>query len=544
MSGVQVVGVHPGAELRRRQSLFAALAEAFPGVRFEGREAGERAGLAALIELGGEGEARSAAGAGLRALAALAPERDPGPAAAVELAAGTSLDRRLHGQALPDRHLDGIPAPAPGEGAEVLARRAGAPVWVREGRLDLVAAVAAELCPGEPLRDRLGRERSLALLPLVELLRELTDEQAWSPPPLRAAFLLDDPNLHWPSYGFLSLPGLRRHAEEHGYHLALAMVPLDARVAHPGAARLLREGSAISLCVHGNDHFGGELGRAREEGEALALAAQARRRIAAFERRTGVPVSPLMVPPHEECSEAMAAALARTGFAAISMTRPFPWLSPPPLHWLSAGEESGALSGWEPADVAAGGMPVLLRHPFADAHFSPAELALRAYLDQPLVLYGHHDDLAEGLDILAERSAAVNRLGPVRWGSLGAIAAANLRWRLEGDLLRLRPYSRRVTVEVPAGARHVVVEPPWDAGGEVVEGPSGAVPVGEPFEVHTTGQLNLSLRRSDAVDPEAVPPPRRRPAAIARRLAGETRDRLAPARRRLRAGPLQPPRGR
>jgi hypothetical protein len=533
VSAVQLVGVHPSAEMRRRTRLFAALSEAFPGVRFEGREAGETAGLDALVEFGGEEEARSAASAGVRALAAFAPESERGGAKVVDLAAGTSLDRRLHGQALPDRHLDGIAGPASAEGGatEALARVSGAPVWIREGRLDVVAVAAVELAATEPLRDRLGSERSLALLPLVELVRELTAESAWQPPPLRATFLLDDPNLHWPSYGFLSLPRLADHAGEHGYHLALAMVPLDARISDPRAVRLLRDRTEISLSVHGNDHFGGELGRADEQGEALALAAQALRRIAKFERRTGVPVSRVMVPPHEECSEAMAAALARTGFAAITMTRPFPWLSAPPLHWLTSAGDS-ALTGWAPADVTASGLPVLLRHPLADPHFSPAELALRAYLDQPLILYGHHDDLADGLDVLAERSAAVNRLGAVRWGSLGTLAAANVSWCLEGDLLRLRPYSRQISIEVPPGTNRVVVEPPWDADGEVVEAPNSAVPTGEPLEIDGAGVLDLCLRRPDALAPETVSRPPRRPWALARRLAGETRDRIAPARRR------------
>jgi hypothetical protein len=536
VSGVQLVGVHPGVELRRRPRLFAALSAAFPEVSFEAHEAGETTGLAALIELDGESEARSAAASGLRALAALGPESEPGGAVVVDFAAVNGLDRRLHGQALPDRYLDGAAGLRPEAGAEILARVAGGPLWIREGRLDLVAVAAAELGEAEPLRDRLGRERSLALLPMLELLRELTAETAWQAPPLRAAFLLDDPNLHWPSYGFLSLPQLSRHAEEYGYHLALAMVPLDARVAHPKAARLLREQGGISLCVHGNDHFGGELGRVREQDEALALAAQAQRRIEAFEQRTGVPVSRVMVPPHEECSEAMAAALSRTGFAAISMTRPFPWLSPPPQHWLTAGREDQALAGWQPADVTASGLPVLLRHPLADAHFSAAELALRAYLDQPLILYGHHDDLAEGLDVLAERSATVNRLGPVRWVSLESLAMTNVRWRLEDDLLRLRPYSRHLAIEAPTGTRRVVVEPPWNADGELVQTPYGAVPVGEPFEISGPGPLNLRLQSPNAVTAQDIPAPPRSPWPLVRRLAGETRDRMAPARHRLRSG--------
>lgn len=532
MSGVQVVGVQPGVELSRRPRLFAALSEAFPEVRFEAREAGETAELDALIEFGGADEARAVAAAGLPALAALGPESEPGDSVAVEFA-GTHLDRRLRGKALPDRHLEGVAALQPEGGGEVLARVAGAPVWTRQGRLDLAAVAPSELAEGEPLRDRLGRERSLALLPLIELLRGLPEVRAWRPPPLRATFLLDDPNLHWPTYGFLSLPRLSAHAAEHGYHLALAMVPLDARVAHPKAARLLREQGGISLCVHGNDHFGGELGRIHERGEALALAAQALRRISAFEQRTGVPVSRVMVPPHEECSEAIATALARTGFAAISMTRPFPWLSAPPRHWLNAGGDRQALAGWQPADVTASGMPVLLRHPVAPPLFSPAEVALRAYLDQPLILYGHHEDLRDGLDLLAERTREIASLGEVRWASMGEIAATNFSSRQDGERLRVRPHSRRVTVEIPTGVSTLVVEPIGAREDESVLSGGLRAAIGEPIPVSGRERVELTLESPDAVSPDQVAPPRREIRRLARRLAGEAHDRLTPTLSRL-----------
>jgi len=536
MSAVRVVGVHPRVELALRPRLFAALSEAFTAVRFEPREAGAWAGLDALIELGGDAEARAAAAAGVPSLAAAAPELEAGAASEV-LLGEAGLDRRLRGQALPDAHLPaGAEAEAPA-GAQVLATAGGRALWTRIDRLDLVAVSPLELGPGEALRARLGRDRSLALLPLLELLRGLTAEERWQPPPLRAAFLLDDPNLHWPSYGYLKLPRLADHATEHEYHLALAMVPIDARFAHPSAARLLRERSSLSLLVHGNDHFGGELGDAGDEARALALAAQALRRIDAFERRTGVPVSRVMAPPHEQCSAAMARALARTGFEGITMTRPFPWLSAPPRHWLTAPAEVGALAGWGPVDRGRGGLPVLLRHPFAERHCSAAELALRAYLGQPLVMYGHHDDLADGLDVLARRAAQVRRMGDARWCSLGQIAAGNVEHRRSGELLRLRPHTQRAEIEIPEGVTRVVVEPPLDFGSAgLVHTPTGTAPVGEPFAVAGPGSLELRLETADAIDPNSVPPPPWRPWPIARRIAGEARDRATPIARRIGVG--------
>jgi hypothetical protein len=537
VTSVLLVGIHPRAELEHRAALFAALEEAFPSVRFEAREAGARSGLDALIDFGDGGEAGAAAAAGVRALAAACPEGDAVAATDVSYLDRPGLDQRLRGQTLPERHLPGAAAITVAAGAETLATAAAGALWSRQGRLDVVALSPLELAPGEPLRARLGGERSLALLPLLELLRELTAADRWQPPAQGAAFLLDDPNLHWPSYGYLKLPRLARHSSEHGYHLALAMVPLDTWFAHPTAARLLREQPSLSLLTHGNDHFGAELGAIEGEVEALAVAAQARRRIDAFEQRTGVAVSRVMVPPHEECSEAVARGLARVGFDAIAMTRPYPWLAPPPRHWLSAPSGTGALSGWRPADFTPGNLPVLLRVPFAEQHWSAAELALRAYLEQPLILYGHHEDLRDGLDVLAQRAAAINRLGPVKWSSLGDIAAASFEHRVEGELLRLRPYSRRIVAAVPEGVTHAVVEPAPGLGvGELVRGPGGTLPTAEPFPVSGSGSLTLTLEAPDAVAPDSVPAPPRRPWPLARRLASEVRDRAAPARDRVRFG--------
>ena len=184
----------------------------------------------------------------------------------VATSGAAALDRRLRARALPDAHLAGV-APIAAPGGEVLATRDGAALWARAGLLDLAAAAPLELAEHESLRDRLQKGRSAALLALVHLLRELTADRRWQPPAARAALLFDDPNLHWPSYGFLHLPELVRDAEEHGYHLSLATIPLDWWFAHPRALSLLREHpAALSLVFHGNNHTGRELGQPGERG--------------------------------------------------------------------------------------------------------------------------------------------------------------------------------------------------------------------------------------------------------------------------------------
>ena len=527
------VGVFLAAGLIAPARLLAALEEAFP-VAFEERGEGELRDLDAVLDLGDGARAEAAAAAGMPALALLFPEpAEPGEAAVNQIADSPDLARPLRGAELDDKRLSGAletAAPAAIDSrADTLATCDGRPTWIRADRLRIALMIPAELEADEALRERLRDGRSAALLPLVHFLRELTATIAWQPPAPRATLLFDDPNLHWPSYGFVRLRALAADAREHGYHASLATVPLDGRLAHPRAVRALREsGGTISLSVHGNDHYGAELGGIESEPEAIAVAAQARRRCAAFTARNGIGVDPVMVPPHEECSRAVAVALRRCGFEAITMTRPFPWLAPQPLSWLTRPAAVGPLAGWRPADRAEG-LAVFLRHPFVDR--SPAELALRAFLGQPLILYGHQADLRNGLGLLRETAADVDRLGPTRWCSLAAIAAGSYETRREGSSLAVRPLARRAILEVPDDVDRLLVSPREDGTGPpsthlLADGRPQQLD--QPIAVKPGATVELELGCADEVDVATVRPPRRQPLALPRRLLSEGRDRLQP----------------
>jgi hypothetical protein len=472
------IGIFPAGERSARRRLFAALEEAYP-VSFESREDGADESFCAGSETADDaagaiyGGIRAAAGengephggrwAGLDGLLAIGPEapsrsfaslpclhamgeeqpRD-GARAKVSLAAHPALAPPLRGARLTDRRCGSLPADALAPGQLLLARAGDAPAWVAScanHAHELIAAAPAELAAGESLRERLAPGRCLALLALVHFIQSLSAEPpSWATPP-GAAFVLDDPNLHWPSYGHLRYEQLARHAREHGYHMVIAMAPLDGWFAHRGVVRTFRaHAGQLSVCVHGNDHLGPELGRIASQEQGLALARQALARARAFERRTGVPVEPVMVPPHEQLSEPAARGLLAGGFEAVCVSRPYPWIaprSPAPAAALGTGPpERGALAGWGGRELVAGGLPLLLRAGFN----APREdLVLRAFLGQPLILYGHHDLLADGLDVLAEAVAAIDALGTVRWGSLAELARAG------GDTPRLSQPARLAT---------------------------------------------------------------------------------------------------
>jgi hypothetical protein len=488
------VGIVPAHEYQRRRRLWGALQDAYP-VRFEGREAGVDHDLDGVIAIGAGDPILSR---GLPCLHAVGEEpRAGGSRRSLALRHHAALARPLRGARLGDGHARALEPEMLGGHEVVLATLDGLPAWAfaRDGALlghsvpplgaaprHRVSCAPAELHEGEALRERLGPGRCLALLALAHFLGDLTAGPRRELPPLRAAFVIDDPNLHWPSYGHLDYAELLRHARAHGYHLAVAMAPLDGWLAHPRAVRLFREGSAeLSVCVHGNDHDGPELGRPRSKAESLALVAQALRRAAAFERRTGVTVDRVMVPPHERVGEPVARALLACGFQALCTTRPYPWTATSlGVSWLTRPPDAGPLAAWGPVDVVAGGLPVLLRADFA---YPREDLVLRAFLGQPLLLYGHQDLLRHGPDQLAEAAAAIDRLGEVRWSSLASIARAHAPGPPAGGVLgpstlatipspppRLRPILRRLASEgrdraqAAVASRHPLRREPGRAG--------------------------------------------------------------------------------
>ena len=238
------------------------------------------------------------------------------------------LDKRLRGQSLLHEPMPGYAGLALEPGDEVLAYCGDRPVWVvRNGRglpRHVSSVPLPNLAAGETPFSRLRNRRFFRLLPLVHFLREVTARSGWKTPPLRACLMLDDPNLHWTSHGFVQYAKLLDQAKSSGFHVAFATVPLDAWVSHPGTVNLFREHpQQFSLLVHGNDHSKRELCQSLSKQDYLRLAAQSLRRIDRLERNTGLHVARVMAPPHGVCTSNCLAALLAAGFegacAAISL---------------------------------------------------------------------------------------------------------------------------------------------------------------------------------------------------------------------------------
>ena len=124
-----------------------------------------------------------------------------------------------------------------GDGAEVLATAGGRPVWTSRGTgagtIHEASLVPAELGATDTLHSRLVPGRFFDLLPLIHFLRRLPGVTGWTLPAPRAAFIMDDPNLHADRYGYLDLAEMATRAS----HLTVATVPFDRWFTRSGTAR-------------------------------------------------------------------------------------------------------------------------------------------------------------------------------------------------------------------------------------------------------------------------------------------------------------------
>jgi hypothetical protein len=544
----KLVGVVPVDAVSERSELFETLEHIFP-VCFQGREPKDFDGVDGVLAIGdgknpGSGLPDGISEAIARECPCLATYSADGGLApsgmAIELAEDDQLARLLRGRRLAEECAPVRPTPSPPEGDPVLAVAGGHAVWWRRpgpGWAHHSVFGLEELASGEALRDRLKAGRFMGLLPLLHLLRHVCRELEWDERPLSAAFVIDDPNLHAGSYGYLNFDELIAHAKRHAYHVGLATVPLDGWMCSRSVASLVRSSPReVSLLMHGNSHLSGELGRLTDDRAAEGALAQALCRASAFERRCGIAVERMMAPPHELCSTAALAAMFRLGFEGACIASRHPWRDHDPHSRLTRAR----LLKWHPTDLIDAGLPIVPRH--AIEH-SREDLVFAALLRQPLIVFAHHWNFADGLDLLEQAANDVNGLGDVRWRSVGSIARNCFFTRRTGETLHVQMHSRRVVVEVPDGVSVVRVSTPSLTGEEpqrqLVSGAAAVrlatVKGGWTSDVLPAGpgaSLELKLVSEHPLDPTAVPHPKRTPWPIVRRVLVESRDRARPLVRR------------
>jgi hypothetical protein len=518
----------------RDERLFEALGELYQVSFVPARDLRSVACDAVILMRASRSDAMEAGRNGVRCLAFVTREASPSftRSAPVELSSAPYLSPAFRGAALFDESIEVFCGPQLHGDDEVLAHRGADLLWTRhlkgKAAVDVVRVAPPVLNKSEYLYSRFAKDRWFSLLPLLHFVKEFS---GWTVPPVRACFMLDDPNLHWPSYGYVKYEEITRDAEVHNYHVAFATVPMDGWFVHSLTSQLFRDcKSRVSLLVHGNNHTYRELAQASTPTKRVALAAQAFRRTERIERASGVQVARIMAAPHGACTEPMAQALLSTGFLAACISRGSLMVHNPDVVWPLC-------VGLTPAEFLGGGLPVIPRLPIQVPPHTLVRMA--AFLGQPVILVGHHDDLAYGLGLFHDRAQLINSLEDVRWENMLAIARTNYWWRQCGGLLQIRMYSRSVQVTLPSSVTQILVDRPWlgQNGREtlIIDGtslhPLAYNPHRETLISVSPNASTVTIRSvSDyAMDPYTIRLPSMKPTAILRRHFCEVRDRLRPA---------------
>jgi hypothetical protein len=200
----------------------------------------------------------------------------------------------------------------------------------------------------------------------------------------------------------------------------------------------------------------------------------------------------------------------------------------------------------KPFDIIAG-LPVYPRFPLSRNCYN--SILIAALLHQPIIVRGHHHDVAEGLQLLADVSGFVNSLGNVHWSDIKRISRSHYARRFEETNLRIRMFSKRIEVSVPEGVYQILVERPslqgvesvplaWRLLGEGSEWKSQRPDDPIPVFPGQTIVISAEPPTSPCIDAKNFSKFHLWP--VVRRQLTEARDRIAPLLRKVAAFSIRP----
>jgi len=264
------------------------------------------------------------------------------------------------------------------------------------------------------------------IAPMLLFVRCAAGDRAWHRPGHYANLSIDDPWLT-KAYGHLDYAALLPEMQKHNFHTTVAFVPWNYDRSDPEVARLFREHpDRLSVCIHGDNHDHREFA----DYQTIPLERQvhdikqAIARMEAFSEKTGVPHSRVMVFPHGIAPELTLAALKRYNFLATANSEYVPLGTPSPTDpFFFLGS----------ATLQFANFPSLRRYP-AEGTFKRLRLAVNAFLENPLLYYGHEYLFDNGIGAFNATADAVNELVPgVAWKDLTYIARHLYRLRIRED---------------------------------------------------------------------------------------------------------------
>jgi hypothetical protein len=179
------------------------------------------------------------------------------------------------------------------------------------------------------------------------------------------------------------------------------------------------------------------------------------------------------------------------------------------------------------------GLPIIHRFRFNSDRWRH-RVAVSAYLEHPLLAYGHHGDFSGGLDAFDEVARRITDLAAT-WVSPADLFASNFETRLESRTRWVRPFSRQVVVPAETAdaelrcdlgefADAILSTNIYSSGNSPVDRrltPNVAANV----SVVDSRRIAIRVASSNPIDSLVTPARRTLVSSAARRLLSEGRDR-------------------
>jgi hypothetical protein len=350
-----------------------------------------------------------------------------------------AFSRQLAGLSFSRRNREPIPVFELGDATpvpKVILAANDRPMFVQIDRGPLqvfLLAGPALLDLDEPLRrDHELQEHYDWLVPVLIFLRHCFRESCWHGPEPTARLIIDDPLLT-ERYGFLDYGDLLTSMQRSNYGTSIAFIPWNYwRTSRWYAARVLSEGSNLSICIHGCDHTNKEFEAQdlRLLGRKAGLAVQ---RMESQKKRIGAEFERVMVFPQGRFSTAAIPALRANSYLAAVNTTCFPTNSG--LDDLKVGDFL------RPAVTRYSGFPIFQRR-YPRRLF---DFAFDLFLGKPTLVVEHHDCFRNGCRVLEEFVAELQSLEPaLSWPTLDAqLARSCLRRSLSKSSVEVQFFTRR-----------------------------------------------------------------------------------------------------
>jgi hypothetical protein len=257
-------------------------------------------------------------------------------------------------------------------------------------------------------------------------LRYAGGERVWHTPGDYANLTIDDLWLREP-YGHVNYESLLQEAEQHDYHATIAFIPWNFDRSEPKMVSLFQaHPDRLSICVHGNNHVHQEFGPfdSHPLGKQSKDIEQSLARMEKFKQLTNIPYDAVMVFPHSISPEATFSALKGTNFLATANSLNVP---------SDAKTPSDVEFALRTATLHFANFPSLRRYS-AETDIPKLQLAIDAFLGNPMLFYAHESFFASGIDAFNKTADEVNQIQPdMQWRGLGDIAKHLYLERLRDD---------------------------------------------------------------------------------------------------------------